>query len=317
MQTSGTFNFSPSVATICWEALENIGRSPTQVTREQLASAQRSFNLELIDWANAGWNQWKLISGTISLTPGIATYTLQADVESIVSMWYSQIIGPAPGGLPTSPAGLAPGTLWNDFGMVAVTAGGVWPPVGLPLGVYAYNGGAVTVVAAPDLPTSYVGLPSGSFWNNGQLLSVTPGSPNSFSTDRILTPITREQYAQLPNKLQLGIPTQFFPQMQSPSILVTLYQNPQLGAPTYVVNWYALQRMQDAALAMGQGPDVHYRALSALCARLSVRLARKFAPERLADAKEVAAEAWALFANRDSEMGAMRLTPMISAYGRI
>ena len=144
----------------------------------------------------------------------------------------------------------------------------------------------------------------------------TSGGPNS--TDRIMLPLTRDQYSMLSQKYALGTPLQYwFQRLQVPQ--VTLWQPPSAGAPDYVCNWYGVQRLQDAGLASGETPDIVYRGLDALCALMAVRLARKFRPEPqlLASLKEEAAEAFGLFAANDQEGGPMIMQPNISGYARI
>lgn len=143
--------------------------------------------------------------------------------------------------------------------------------------------------------------------------------------DRIMVPITRTQYAQIVNKLQPGIPTQYWFQMlYVPQ--VTIWEVPQAGqvAPGYVLGWYGLQQIQDANIGGVEAPDVHYRALDALTARLTFRLAEKFIPQTaptrtqlLQEKKMLADDAFDKMARRDQEPGVTQIRPNISAYGRI
>lgn len=143
------------------------------------------------------------------------------------------------------------------------------------------------------------------------------------NNDRIMVPITRTQYAMIPNKNTQGIPTQYWFQMlRTPQI--TLWQVPQIGAPNYVVSWYGLQRIADANLGDGETPDIVYRAYEALCARLALRLLTKFGPDDPAKftalrsvLKEEAEFAWVNFQTRDQENGPMLIQPAVGSYGRI
>ena len=138
------------------------------------------------------------------------------------------------------------------------------------------------------------------------------------NSDRIMLPLTRTQYAMLNNKLQQGIPTQFWYQML-PQPQITVWEVPAAGAgsPAYVINWYGLQQIEDADISSGQSPDVVYRAMETLCARLAWRLAEKFAPDRLAEKKTIADAAWVDMATRDQELGPQVIQPQIGVYGRI
>ena len=230
-----TTTWSPSYAQITTEAFERIGKGTEMLSRQMVASAGRSLNLDLIQWENSGSNLWKVISGTINLTQGVASYTLEADLVVLTEVYYSQV-------------------------------------------------GA---------------------------------GPNGSNIDRIMTPLTREQYAMLPNKLEQGTPNQYWPQMLNPSIVLTLYQAPAIPSPAYVISWNGLQRISDATALASQTPDFHRRGLDALCAGLAKRLAMKFAPERYQLAAAEAKDAWDIFCQRDQEGGSFQILPNVSLYGRL
>jgi|SRR5271166_5194318 len=139
--------------------------------------------------------------------------------------------------------------------------------------------------------------------------------------DRIMVPITRTQYAQIPNKMIQGQPTQYWLQrLETP--VVTIWEPPFAGAPAYVINYNYLQQIDDAALSTGQSPDVVYRALDALCAGLAARLAKKFAPSQLrqqivAETKMDATEAWDALVLNNQEDGPIVMVPNVGSYGRL
>lgn len=160
------------------------------------------------------------------------------------------------------------------------------------------TGGTIPLVvnqAVYTLPTNLVTLEEVWYSN-------VNGGGAGVNQDRILTPMTRTDYAQRTNKLQQGIPTQYWFQMIAPPQL-TLWQVPSIGAPSYVVNWYGLQQMQDANLGGGEAPDVLRRSWDALCAGMAKRLAQKFAPSLYAARKDDFAEAWGAMTRRDQEPG--------------
>lgn len=147
------------------------------------------------------------------------------------------------------------------------------------------------------------------------------GNGAGYNLDRIMTPITREQYMMIPNKLQPGQPTQYWFQ-RIPVQQVTIWTPPQQGAPNYLFTYNAIQRIDDANLGGGEYPDVPYRALDALCARLAYRLVKKVLPRSewavmLPAMKADADEAWADYATEDQEEGPMIITPNLSGYGRL
>lgn len=147
------------------------------------------------------------------------------------------------------------------------------------------------------------------------------GNGAGYNSDRIMVPITRTQYAMIPNKLQPGTPTQYWlERLESP--VVTIWQPPFAGTPAYVINYNYLQRIDDAFLASGQIPDIVYRATDALCAALAYRLAVKFAaPERAAALvpflKGEAQEAWNDFVTNDQEDGPMIMQPNVGGYANM
>jgi hypothetical protein len=142
-----------------------------------------------------------------------------------------------------------------------------------------------------------------------------------FNSDRIMIPITRTQYAMVPNKLQPGQPTQYWLQrMEAP--VITIWQPPFQGGPAYTINYNYLSRIDDVGLATGETPDVPYRALEALCCGLTKRLAKKFAPAALrqqivTETTADALDAWNDFITNDQEDGPMIMQPNVGGYGRM
>lgn len=147
------------------------------------------------------------------------------------------------------------------------------------------------------------------------------GNGTGQNSDRIMVPITRTQYAMIPNKLTPGIPTQYwFERLLIPQI--TIWNAPQSGAPTYELNWFGLQRIQDALPVSGQTPDLVNRGLDALCACLAHRIAPKIVPRAewaivMPELKERADQAWSEWATNDNELGPMTITPNVGGYSRM
>ena len=182
--------------------------------------------------------------------------------------------------------------------------------------------GTITLIVNPitatyTLPANLVTL-SEVFYTNVNGLGVGQ------NLDRIMIPITRTQYAMLPNKNTPGIPTQYWFQMLA-TPQITLWQPPSLGTPNYAVNWYGLQQIQDANVAAPEQPDIVNRATEALCAGLAVRLFDKFGddsnPARYAQRQQRLMksydDAWADFVSRDQELGPIIMQPNIAAFGKI
>lgn len=145
--------------------------------------------------------------------------------------------------------------------------------------------------------------------------SIANGLGSGVNNDRIMLPISRDQYAMIPNKLQQGIPTVYwYDKLTIPQI--TIWETPLVGqvGPTYNLQYYYLSQMQDAAPYSGQIPDVPYRALNALVAGLAAKLAEKFAPERLQEKMTLAERAWNIFIGNDQENAGTYIMPTVSSY---
>lgn len=95
--------------------------------------------------------------------------------------------------------------------------------------------------------------------------------------DRYISPISRTEYAALPNKSQQGFPNQYwFNRVISPTI--TFYFVPDTGGP-YVANYYSVRQTQDVQLANGNTVEIPYRYLEAYTAGVAWKLSEKYAPQ--------------------------------------
>jgi len=84
MTTSGTRDFNLDIAEAIEEAYERIGREMR--TGYDAKTARRSLNLMFAEWANRGLNLWTVVQDTLTVTQGVAQYTLQPDVVDILDM---------------------------------------------------------------------------------------------------------------------------------------------------------------------------------------------------------------------------------------
>lgn len=135
------------------------------------------------------------------------------------------------------------------------------------------------------------------------------------ATDRMMWPITRTEYAAIPNKTAQGAPSQYwFDRLISPTI--TVYLTPD-GAGPYTLNYYYFRQIQDAQVTGGQQPEVPVRWLDALVAGLAHRMSRVYAPALEQARKADAIEAWSLAAKQDTEQGNLYLTPALAGYWRV
>ena len=84
MTTSGSRDFNLDVAEAIEEAYERIGKEMR--TGYDAKTARRSMNLMFAEWANRGLNLWTVVQDTLTVTQGVAQYTLQPDVIDILDM---------------------------------------------------------------------------------------------------------------------------------------------------------------------------------------------------------------------------------------
>jgi hypothetical protein len=82
MATSGTTAFTMDLTEVVEEAFERVGSEMR--SGYDLRTARRSLNLLFADWANRGINMWTFEQGSITLTPGVATYDLPSDTVDLL-----------------------------------------------------------------------------------------------------------------------------------------------------------------------------------------------------------------------------------------
>ena len=131
--------------------------------------------------------------------------------------------------------------------------------------------------------------------------------------DRIVTSISRTDYASQPNKLQQAPPTTFWFDRLSPIPTVTTWPVADGNGP-YQYFYYRMRRIQDAATTGGQTADIPYRFIDALCADLAMRLSRKYAPALVQSLTMEANEAWMLATTEDRERVQIFMSPDLSGY---
>jgi hypothetical protein len=185
--------------------------------------------------------------------------------------------------------------------------------------------GPYTIAAVADSGdfTFSTGVNAGSaqtLAENGGRAQLAGQVQNADPLDRVLAPLSRTDYAALPDKGQQGPPTSYYFDRQSTTPTVTLWPVPDGNGP-YQFRAYTVQQMQDATALASQGPDVPYRFLEALCADLALHLAKKYPPRpdsgiAIADLRADAAEAWHEAASEDRERVPVYLAPDLSGYFR-
>lgn len=135
------------------------------------------------------------------------------------------------------------------------------------------------------------------------------------NTDRIITPVSRTEYASYPNKAQRGFPTVFwFDRLISPT--VTLWPVPYASTGTQYLKYYRVRRLQDSNLQGGEQVEIPYLWLDAFAMGLASRLALIWAPDKIAILKPLADEAYQIAASQNVETAQQYISPMLSGYWR-
>lgn len=229
MTTSGTYTFNPSIGELILSAFARIQIRRPNILQEHIADAQKEANFALASFSNRGPNLWAVDLQTVTLSAGIASYSIPAETVMVLSAY------------------------------ITTTSGGV-------------------------------------------------------STDIVITPLSRDEYASLPNKATQGFPTSFWlDRLVVPTI--SLWPVPD-NTQTYTLNYYRYRQLQDANTASGQNIDLQYLFLDAFVAELAYRLARIYAPALEAQRKVDAAEAWQIAATQNVENVPMSIIPGLSSYFR-
>lgn len=139
------------------------------------------------------------------------------------------------------------------------------------------------------------------------------------SLDQYMYPISRTEYAALPNKLFQARPNQYWlDRLEVPTI--TFYPVPDGNGPVngaYIINYFRMRQVQDSVLANGMTPEVPNRAIDAIVAGLAYRLSRIYRPEQEQQRKMDAGEAWSIYAKQDTENAPVYLMPQLQSYWRL
>ena len=101
---------------------------------------------------------------------------------------------------------------------------------------------------------------------------------NSSSVDFPLTKISRSEYQALSNKTDEGTPTQYFVQRFIDKVTVTLYLTPGSTEAGNTINYYYVNRIQDAG-DYSNDADVPYRFVPCMVSGLAYYLSQKYKPE--------------------------------------
>lgn len=132
--------------------------------------------------------------------------------------------------------------------------------------------------------------------------------------DRIITPVSRSEYATYPNKAQQGFTTVFwFDRLLSPT--VTLWPVPD-GSSAQYLKYYRVTQIEDAALINGATMDIPYRWMNAFADGLALQLARSWNPSLVPIIQPFADKSYARAYAQDTENVPLYISPMLGGYFR-
>ncbi len=138
---------------------------------------------------------------------------------------------------------------------------------------------------------------------------------NSDPVDRLITPVSRSEYASYPQKQQQGFTTVFwFDRLLAPT--VTLWPVPD-GTSAQFLTYYRVIQMQDADFTSGQTVDIPYRWLNAFAYGMGVELARIWNAAAVSVLQPLADRGWQRAAAQDVENANLYLAPSLSGYWRV
>lgn len=178
--------------------------------------------------------------------------------------------------------------------------------------------GNYTVSAVIDANTLVFPGPNAAFADatvaeNGGLFQITGQSVGAQPVDRLLYPMSRNDYAAIPNKFQQGTVNSFWFDRTSPIPIMNMYLAPSNTGPQ-VMMIYRSKQIATASLQNGATPDIPYRALEACVSDLAARLAQKFAPAKWPMMAAEAKAQWKEFADEDTERVSLYISGDVSGY---
>lgn len=306
MTTTGTTAFNMEFTELAEEAWERAGREMR--TGYDLRTARRSLNLMTIEWANRGINMWTIETGTIILTPGLATYALPTDTIDLLD----HVI--------RTQANNASTQADLSITRISVSTYATIPNKlvqGRPIQVWiqrlsgetnptaAVLNGAINSTDTTIVLSTVDGLAGSGFIRLG-----TEDIYYTYITGTTLGGVFRGQNNTTAASQADGTAV-FVPQLPA----VTVWPTPD-NSQQYQFVYYRMRRIQDAGAGV-QTSDMNFRFLPCVAAGLAYYIAMKV-PElqgRLDMLKSVYEEQYALAAQEDREKATLRLVPRIAFIG--
>lgn len=200
--------------------------------------------------------------------------------------------------------GLVPGDTYTVH--VATTVGGL------------VLQGDYTILATPDADTltfqaaSDAATTDSESENDGEMQIATQNQ-GAFPQDRMLMPISRTDWAAIPNKTQTGgYPTTYwFDRTIAPTVNIWLIPD---GTIVSELRYFRCLQIMDANPQGTETADIPYRFQECLCAGLAYMLAVKWLPTSAEGLKAYFTEVWQEAMKEDRERVILNLSPQYGAY---
>lgn len=346
MATSGEYNFNPSLIDIIEDAYERCDVPADMISARQMKSALYSCNMVLADLSNKQLNLWTVEPGIVGLTAGRPTYQLPQGTIGLLEVTIRNNFRPLDGTAASSSGGTAANAFDNDPDTSCLQTsanGNISYDWGAGI-THTIDLVGYTSAAAATLDLIFEGTYDMSTWvtaydceptayTAGEAQYFCVPNPRAFRgmrvrerggatlnaeevyfmyqvSDLLLSPMSRQEYTSIPNKLAPGRPLSFYFNRQiNPT--VTFWDTPNSQWQTVYYN--RIRQVQDITSAQ-QTVDIPYRFLEAFTATLAVKLAVKWASAKVDMLAELAANSVLIALAEDRERVPLRLTPDLTGY---
>jgi hypothetical protein len=308
MTTTGTTAFNMEFTELAEEAWERAGREMR--TGYDLRTARRSLNLMTIEWANRGINMWTIETGTITLTPGLATYALPLDTIDLLDhvirtqannsstqadLSITRISVSTYATIPNKLVQGRPIQVWIQ------RLSGETNPTDIVLS------GNITSTATSITLSSVVGLAGSGFIRLG-----TEDIYYTYISGNVLGGVFRGQNNTTAAAQTDGTAV-FVPQLPA----VTVWPTPD-NSQQYQFVYYRMRRIQDAGTGV-RTEDIPFRFIPCMAAGLAYQLSTKMPgvdANRIMMLKADYEQQWDLASTEDREKAPVRFVPRNMFYYR-
>lgn len=295
MATSGTTSFDLQIDEIIEEAYERCGLRTN--SGYDLKSARRSLNLLFSEWGNRGIHLWKVQLNQIILQSGVPTYFVPTQVSDVMEAYISST-GSANGTLNTALTSSATSVVLTDGSSFAVSG-----TIQIGLEMMTYTGKStdtltgVTRGALGSIAVAHVA---------GVAVQNITAQGTADTNDIALNKIDRSAYSALPNKLQVGQPSQYFVNRYTQPT-ISLYLAPNISTYT-TLKYYSINKIEDAGKYTNT-TDTPSRFLPSMCSGLAYYLSQKRAPDRIQVLKQLYEDELLRALNEDGARTSVYISP--------